>query len=464
MLSAIWGFAEARGNAWAMVPWLIAPLVLLIAVLLVMPTLTPARNRWRMAGGGIALALVFVIVSFAAARQQWQRSRRRASRAIFAGHVGPVAGPDRRRLAGLWRDQRRVALLAADRRFDPANVGKLRKVWEVHTRRAAQQPRLCQALRDREHAAEGRQPALHLHREERHHRARCGDRKAGVAGRSRRCRTRGSPTPPHAAALLIMRSPALPPNSTCAARIIEGTLDSRLIEVDALTGKPCTDFNGTGQQDTKIGMGWTPPGSVGINSAPTDRPRDHRRRSPDPRRPMPLRAVGRDPGLRRQDRQARLGVGHAASRLERLSAQGPDLGARDAQQLDDQRRRREARARLSCRLAMSPPITSRPAGRPRKMPSQARSSPSTSPPASRAGASRRSRRTSGTMTSAASRALIDYQGTPALLVSVQAGRSLCPRPRDRQVADARSARSRRRRAASNRACARRPRSRRCGIR
>ena len=59
------------------------------------------------------------------------------------------------------------------------------------------------------------------------------------------------------------------PRTLCASRIIEGTLDSRLIAVDALTGKPCTDFNGTGQQDTKIGMGWVPPGSAAINSAPT---------------------------------------------------------------------------------------------------------------------------------------------------------------------------------------------------
>jgi hypothetical protein len=35
-----------------MVPWPFAPLVL-IFVLLVMPTLTPAANRWKLAGGGI---------------------------------------------------------------------------------------------------------------------------------------------------------------------------------------------------------------------------------------------------------------------------------------------------------------------------------------------------------------------------------------------------------------------------
>jgi len=64
VLTAIWGFAEARGNAWAMVPWLIAPLIILIWTLLVMPTLTADRNRWKFAGGGIAVAILFVALSF----------------------------------------------------------------------------------------------------------------------------------------------------------------------------------------------------------------------------------------------------------------------------------------------------------------------------------------------------------------------------------------------------------------
>ena len=48
VLSAIWGFVESRGNAWAMVPWLVAPLVILIAVLLVRPEgLIPAVRGQR---------------------------------------------------------------------------------------------------------------------------------------------------------------------------------------------------------------------------------------------------------------------------------------------------------------------------------------------------------------------------------------------------------------------------------
>ena len=55
----------------------------------------------------------------------------------------------------------------------------------------------------------------------------------------------------------------------CARRIIEGTLDGRLIAVDAQTGKPCSGFGSNGEVDIKKGMGETPPGYVSINSPPT---------------------------------------------------------------------------------------------------------------------------------------------------------------------------------------------------
>ncbi len=60
-----------------------------------------------------------------------------------------------------------------------------------------------------------------------------------------------------------------PAAGACAQRIIEGTLDGRLIAVDALTGKPCRDFGDNGQVRITDGMGETPAGYVAINSAPT---------------------------------------------------------------------------------------------------------------------------------------------------------------------------------------------------
>ena len=54
----------------------------------------------------------------------------------------------------------------------------------------------------------------------------------------------------------------------CTRRIVEGTLDGRLIAVDADTGKPCEDFGNHGQVDITRGMGETPAGYVAINSVP----------------------------------------------------------------------------------------------------------------------------------------------------------------------------------------------------
>ena len=266
VLSAIWGFAEARGNAWAMVPWLIAPLVLLIAVLLVMPTLTPARNRWRMAGGGIAAALLFVIVSFAALGNNGSG----AAAALPAQSSPGMSDPS---LAPTGADWQAYGGTNAAWRFSPLtevrpdNVGKLRKVWEVHLDGGPSNPDYAK-LYGTENTPLKAGNLIYT----------CTAKNIIVALDAATGKTvwRVDPKVPDAwipyttacRGLSYYAVPGAAPNSTCAARIIEGTMDARLIEVDALTGKPCTEFNGNGQQDTKIGMGWTPPGSVGINSAP----------------------------------------------------------------------------------------------------------------------------------------------------------------------------------------------------
>lgn len=56
--------------------------------------------------------------------------------------------------------------------------------------------------------------------------------------------------------------------AACQARVISGTLDGRIIAVDAKTGEPCADFGDNGQVDIKTGMGVTPEGYVSINSPP----------------------------------------------------------------------------------------------------------------------------------------------------------------------------------------------------
>ncbi|KHK90042.1 membrane-bound PQQ-dependent dehydrogenase, glucose/quinate/shikimate family [Novosphingobium malaysiense] len=55
----------------------------------------------------------------------------------------------------------------------------------------------------------------------------------------------------------------------CAKRVITNTLDARLIALDALTGKPCTDFGDGGQVDLMEGLGTHEPGYYFVSSAPT---------------------------------------------------------------------------------------------------------------------------------------------------------------------------------------------------
>ncbi|WP_140909445.1 membrane-bound PQQ-dependent dehydrogenase, glucose/quinate/shikimate family [Cognatiluteimonas lumbrici] len=57
-------------------------------------------------------------------------------------------------------------------------------------------------------------------------------------------------------------------DATCATRIVEGTLDGRLVVVDARTGLPCAGFGDNGQVSITEGMGPVYPGMVSITSPP----------------------------------------------------------------------------------------------------------------------------------------------------------------------------------------------------
>ena len=65
------------------------------------------------------------------------------------------------------------------------------------------------------------------------------------------------------------RDPAAAEDATCARRIFTGTLDARLIALDARTGRPCPDFGAGGAVDLRGGIGDVRPGEYGVTSPPT---------------------------------------------------------------------------------------------------------------------------------------------------------------------------------------------------
>ncbi len=64
-------------------------------------------------------------------------------------------------------------------------------------------------------------------------------------------------------------NPSAGPDDLCANRIIEGTLDARLIAVDAATGQLCSDFGTNGEVNLLEGIGESVPGWYGNVAAPT---------------------------------------------------------------------------------------------------------------------------------------------------------------------------------------------------
>nr|WP_255714072.1 pyrroloquinoline quinone-dependent dehydrogenase [Pelagibacterium xiamenense] len=78
---------------------------------------------------------------------------------------------------------------------------------------------------------------------------------------------------PHAAACRGVAYFEVPnpedPDALCANRVIEATLDARLIAVDARTGQPCPEFGRSGEVPLDEHLGRTVPGWVAVTSPPT---------------------------------------------------------------------------------------------------------------------------------------------------------------------------------------------------
>ncbi|MFU8818028.1 MAG: PQQ-binding-like beta-propeller repeat protein, partial [Pseudomonadales bacterium] len=62
--------------------------------------------------------------------------------------------------------------------------------------------------------------------------------------------------------------PTAPSNTACATRVFMGTVDARVIALDAATGKPCADFGQAGTVTIDPGMELVGPGEFQITSPP----------------------------------------------------------------------------------------------------------------------------------------------------------------------------------------------------
>ena len=267
VMSLIWGLAEAGLDGWALIPFTAGPTILLILVLAALSLLDPPRWRWRRSLGiSVVVVAIIVLCGFTISRinqPQVGEMPPLLTAAMFDPSPLPV-GSDWPAYGGTYAAQRYSPL----GQITPDNVAKLERAWIYNT---GDMPKgdpkkskygaettplkigntlyLCSATNILIALDAGTGKQLWRY-------------DPGVAEESI----------PYTAAcrgVVYYADPAAPAESECAARIIEGTLDARLIAVDARTGRPCSGFGTNGAVDITRGMGRVTPGMVSITSPPT---------------------------------------------------------------------------------------------------------------------------------------------------------------------------------------------------
>ena len=257
-----WAVWEAGLNGWALVPRLVGPYVLLVLTLACVPALSPRRGTRRTALALFGAATVAVAGLFGASAIGGGGAV--AAPSGGAPTSGDVAGADWPAYGGTYGAQRYSTLA----QITPDNVGKLKRAWLIHTGDLPASE-TARKMYGAETTPLKVGDTLYL----------CTPKNILIALDPATGATRWRFDPkvpdaniPYTAAcrgVAYYAVPGLAPEQACATRIIEGTLDARLIAVDARTGRPCADFGFGGQVDTAQGIGKHIPGMFSITSAPT---------------------------------------------------------------------------------------------------------------------------------------------------------------------------------------------------
>ncbi len=262
----IWAVWEVGLAGWPLVPRVIAPTVIMILVLAAFPALRPGRTGRRLALGGAALVVVLGAVGGVLV----VRANREPPPAPLPP-PGPAmsdpalltTGADWPAYGGSYSARRHSPLS----QITPQNAGRLERVWVAHTGDLPSP------------AAAGKYGAETTPLKVGNSLYLCSAKNILIAldpatGKERwrydpKVADQSIPYTAACRAVTYYAVPGAPPDQPCATRIIEGTLDARLIAVDARTGQPCAGFGQAGQVSTSANMGSTPPGMVSITSAPT---------------------------------------------------------------------------------------------------------------------------------------------------------------------------------------------------
>ncbi len=298
-LTIIWAMFEAGGDLWAWVPRYFGPFLLFLLAVCVIPTLRPRAFGWAVAS---VISICAVVITSVAGTMMYDPLRGGLRAALPEATASVEARTDWPAYGG--RLAERYSTLDE---INTDTVAGLERVWTAHTGdlpddlhdnsygaettplKIGDRLYLCSAtnILIALDAASGEEVWRHdpqLDHDWIPYTAAC----RGVAYYEGTGPARISPPMPAdtegtspedgsdegpEGERIQPVTPAAPQpalaEENCPTRIIEGTLDGRLIAVDAETGEPCIGFGENGSVDIKQGMGPVVPGMVAITAAPT---------------------------------------------------------------------------------------------------------------------------------------------------------------------------------------------------
>src|SRR3989344_4891417 len=260
LFTLVWALWETGLDGWALVPRLVGALVLMVLVLATLPVLKPHGGKRLAGGGALGLAVLTVVFGFvvAQANQAGVENRLPGPRGAYNDPALLKTGADWPAWGGTDSAQRYSPLT----QINKDNVGRLERAWTFRTgdlpeeRWGAETTPL--KIGNTVYLCSARNKLFALD-------AATGQQKWAYDPQV------ADENIPYTAACrgvtYHVRADAQPAQP-CATKIIEGTLDGRIIAVDAQTGRPCPAFGQNGAVAIKRGMGDPYPGMVSITSPP----------------------------------------------------------------------------------------------------------------------------------------------------------------------------------------------------
>ncbi|MGO4637116.1 membrane-bound PQQ-dependent dehydrogenase, glucose/quinate/shikimate family [Mesorhizobium sp. 2RAF45] len=275
-----WAYWEVGMDGWGLVPRVLAPTVVLVFVLLTLPAFGHGRAR-RLGDGGYAAASAVVLVlacalglhHFTVAAQSQEAPAptgspvpNQASATAASGQTDSTvhpAGPD----WPVYGGSELAARYSPVKQINADNVSQLTRVWDFHT---GDMP---------DKAAKDKYSPENTPLEVGGHLYACSAKGIVISADAATGKEDWRYDPkvsddaiPYGAScrgVAYYAKPGASADQPCAARIVWSTLDARLIAIDAMNGKLCTDFGQQGIVDLTQGLGKTVPGWYSVTAPPT---------------------------------------------------------------------------------------------------------------------------------------------------------------------------------------------------